>query len=115
MGYYTFFNLDAYENYSYVTTEREEEISTVLSEIVDIAFNNFGGLSYDSLKWYDHDDDMLKLSKMFPDVTFVLYGEGEERDDNWVTYYKNGDSEFCGAQIVYDRPTKDFAKSYHQY
>lgn len=115
MGYYTYYNLEAYENGAHVTTEREEEICTVASEITGIAFDHFEDLSWDSMKWYDHEDDMLELSKRFPDVTFVLYGEGEERDDNWVAYYKNGDSEYCGARIVYDRPTKDFAKSCHQY
>ena len=67
------------------------------------------------MKWYDHDDDLIALSKKFPDVTFVLYGEGEERDDNWITYYKNGDYEYCNGRIVYDRPTKSFAKSYCPY
>ncbi len=46
--------------------------------------------SKDEVKWYDHDKEMLALSVAFPDVTFRLYGEGEERDDVWQTYYKNG-------------------------
>jgi hypothetical protein len=45
---------------------------------------------YVSGTWYDHDKDMLKLSKEFPDILFTLDGNGEEWDDIWRAYYKNG-------------------------
>lgn len=44
----------------------------------------------DSCKWYDHEEDMRRLSLKFPDVVFTLNGEGEEAGDVWVKYFRNG-------------------------
>lgn len=54
-----------------------------------------------SIKWYDHNKDMLAISKEFPDVVFKLHGEGEEQPDLWDKYYKNGKMQECVAVIVY--------------
>lgn len=45
---------------------------------------------YTLTKWYDNDDDMLELSRKFPDTIFKLHGNGEEAGDVWDSYYKNG-------------------------
>lgn len=45
---------------------------------------------FDMFKWYDDDDDMLKLSQAFPGVIFKLHGQGEEFEDIWDSYYKDG-------------------------
>ena len=111
MGYYTYYNLDAYENGARVTEEREKEICTVAAEVIDyLTFDHFNAVSYDAMKWYDHDEDLLELSKRFPTVTFELSGEGEDRDDNWIAYYKNGEMEVVHGRIVYDAPCRDFAR-----
>lgn len=47
-------------------------------------------ISEDTMKWYDHDDDMMRLSQQFPDYYFFLHGQGEEFDDNWRKVYHNG-------------------------
>ena len=60
--------------------------------------------SNDTTKWYDHDEDMCELSKVFPNAIFMLHGEGEDREDIWDTYYKNGEFEYCPAKIVYTKP-----------
>ena len=44
----------------------------------------------DSVKWYEHDEDMLELSRQFPNVTFTLEGDGEEQGDVWIKHYKDG-------------------------
>ena len=49
-----------------------------------------------------NDEEMLELSKHFPDTVFCLHGEGEESGDLWYCYYKNGKSQYCPAQIVYE-------------
>lgn len=41
-------------------------------------------------KWYDHEDHMTWLSKQFPSVVFRLDGRGDEYDDVWVKWFKNG-------------------------
>ena len=42
--------------------------------------------SDDTMKWYDHDDDVAEMSKSFPDVIFCLEGEGEENSDMRCSY-----------------------------
>lgn len=58
------------------------------------------------VKWYDHDKDMIEISKQFPDYTFQLHGDGEETDDFWFSYYKNGEYEYCPAVLKYEEPTR---------
>lgn len=47
-------------------------------------------VSEDTMKWYDHDSDMMQLSTQFPDYYFLLSGQGEDPEDNWRTVYHNG-------------------------
>ena len=42
------------------------------------------------MRWYDHSEDMQKLSLRFPGVVFALHGDGEESGDLWVEYHHNG-------------------------
>ena len=53
------------------------------------------------MKWYDFDQDMLLLSKKFPDVLFCLHGEGDNEEDLWDAYYQNGKVQNCYAEIIY--------------
>lgn len=55
----------------------------------------------DSGKCYDHNEKMIALSKEFPLVTFILTGYGEEREDVWRKYYKNGEMRQCQVEIVF--------------
>lgn len=54
--------------------------------------------------WDDHDLDMLSISEKFPEMTFKLKGEGEDREDMWETYYHNGVKEECRAVVQYPTP-----------
>jgi hypothetical protein len=56
----------------------------------------------DSCKWYEWNEDMLAVSKMFPDLVFCLHGEGEENGDAWYAYFKNGKVQLCRAIIKFD-------------
>ena len=118
MGYYTYYNLDAYEHGARVVEEREEEICAFARECSEITeymdIMKFDELSYDSMKWYSHDNDILELSKHFPTVIFELSGEGEDRDDNWISYYRNGEKETLYGRIIYDYPGTDFAREIYR-
>jgi len=52
-------------------------------------------------KWYDSFDDMKEFSRDFPGVVFKLHGEGEQNDDLWDAYFKNGKGQECRADIIY--------------
>lgn len=73
--------------------------------------DNFNGLHYaidetgeyvESVKWYEHERDMLKLSKDFPNVIFILKGEGEDAGDIWYKYFKNGKVQRAPGKITFD-------------
>ena len=81
-----------------------------------LAIQNFvettkvGGFSYlddvwrgkgSQLTWYDHRKDMVKLSAIFPDVLFTLWGCGQGADDNWKEYYLRGKCQVAIGQVVY--------------
>ena len=112
MGYYTMFTLNAQD------ASRDKngklvlgELPLIIREDLDAEVDKMGvfedgncvdGWYCSEAKWYDHDEDMIALSHRFPDVLFTLYGDGEESDDMWYTYYLNGMSQDAPAQITYD-------------
>ena len=117
MGYYTYYTMEArnikdhaeYESiveklkHSNLYEDGENygvfDESEYFDETHDAYFR-----AYDETKWYDHSKDMREFSKLFPNVTFQLHGEGEERDDMWNEYFHNGEYEECFVHITYDRP-----------
>jgi len=63
--------------------------------------------------WYDHEDDMKRFSKFFPDVLFelsgegensgdMLSGEGENSGDIWRKYFLDGKMQIVNAKITFD-------------
>ena len=56
----------------------------------------------DSLKWYEHEEEMVELSKRFPTTLFTLHGEGEDNADVWDKYFLNGKIQRDQGRIVYE-------------
>lgn len=59
------------------------------------------------LSWYDHEEDMVKLSQQFPDILFILSGNGENAGNLWKAYFLGGLIQRAPARIVYDDFDKD--------
>ena len=55
----------------------------------------------DECKWYEHTEDMRKISEKYQNVIFSLYGNGEEDGDMWVNYFMNGKVQTEQAVITY--------------
>lgn len=90
-----------------------EQIFDALKEIDADLFYGSEETLYDLLceemKWYEYNEDMVALSKMFPDTLFELYGEGEDSEDIWKLTVKNGKSYWVAAKIVFpDAPAGYF-------
>lgn len=51
-------------------------------------------------RWYDHQMDMLKLSKQLPHLTLKLFGHGEDLEDEWKETYRGG--ELIGNKHIMD-------------
>jgi hypothetical protein len=62
------------------------------------------GSSYDSVKWYDHVENMREMSKAIPNVLFHLSGEGEDSGDIWDLYALNGKTQKHQAELVRKQP-----------
>jgi hypothetical protein len=46
---------------------------------------------------------MRIVSLKWPDILFELKGSGDEYDDLWIKYFKNGKMQACYAEIVYPK------------
>ena len=53
------------------------------------------------MKWYEAEDDMKELSKRYPEYWFLLYGEGEDRNDIWKAMFHNGVMQKVYAEIYF--------------
>lgn len=111
MGYYTDFHMDIRNKLGELITKESPEYSKI-----SVAFNKiFLGRDYDAesdndyledvldvanWKWYECDNDMAELSKQFPEYTFVLEGDGEEKQDWWIHWWENGYQSSSEAEIV---------------
>ena len=117
MGYYTYYTMEARN------IKNEDQYNAIVEEMKKAelyAFEDHSGVfdeseyykvthdarfdTYDETKWYNHEYDMVKLSKLFPNVVFKLHGDGEERDDMWNKYFQDGKCEECFVHIIYDKP-----------
>jgi hypothetical protein len=59
------------------------------------------GRTTDSCKWYDHEAEIAKFSKIYPDVLFELSGEGEESGDIWKKYFRDGKMQRCDVEMTF--------------
>lgn len=48
----------------------------------------------DGVNWYDVDEDMITVSKEFPDIVFTVYCDGMSDDDKWMCCYCDGRTSF---------------------
>ena len=51
--------------------------------------------------WYWYEEDMLSLSREFPEVKFLLIGCGEMPDDQWRQIFIDGKTQRCEGTIVF--------------
>ena len=97
MGYNTRYEL----KFEPLTIANKDCISHLVAENEEAAWViDEDGNSEDYSKWYDHDIDMKAFSLKYPDTVFILSGSGEEDEDIWVKYFKNGKMQEEYAEIV---------------
>ena len=109
MGYYTRYELEVttpllndymhHQCYGAVKGDLLKAFEEI--DILDSVFDeNFE--SCDTVKWYEHEEDMKRISKQFNSLLFILSGEGEENLDSWRKYFLNGRMQVCRAKVAYD-------------
>lgn len=97
MGYCTYYTLT-------YTDEPQEAIEDAKATL-DRGYDPFEN---GEIRWYEHEAEMRELSKQFPEVLFELHGEGEQNDDMWYKYFKNGKMQTCS--VIIDFPPFDEKK-----
>lgn len=106
MGYYSTYEVAAYN----VTEDEAQAIANYLHDADDTLEYDEWDCSHvwyrtnDLTKWYNHDEDMIELFKMYPNAIFVLCGDGEQYDDHWRSVYFNGHADTKFLPFVYPEP-----------
>lgn len=100
MGYYTNFKLQVCPALP-DDAAFDEQFEAQTGYQFDDTFDSSREAYLNSVKWYDHEKDMKKLSKEYPEHLFQLDGEGEEDGDIWRRYFKNGKMQDAEATVVY--------------
>jgi hypothetical protein len=54
-------------------------------------------------KWYDYQDDLIRLSKQFPYLKIELQREGEDRLDIEKSYYYMSNRQVCTGELKFDK------------
>lgn len=104
MGYYTCFSLEVMTADNSVAHPEAAAIIAKLRETnenANYALGEEGEMEMDA-KWYDYTDELREFSKLYPDALLVLYGDGENSDDFWYSYFRNGKVQYTPARIEYD-------------
>lgn len=99
MGYSTGYSLEVLES----DKSFEEIYNEVVYDYEDIEWAmDENGQRNEPCKWYDHEEHMKEISKLYPGVIFKLHGEGEESGDVWYKYFKDGKMQDCPARLTFD-------------
>ena len=109
MGYYTNYVVEAKDVY-------DPSVHDYISNFLEKAYCKFNqngdSWSIDEIKWYNHVNDMINLSKKpeVKDVLFEVDGEGEDREDSWIEYYKNGKMVEYRPEVIWPKFNEDDLK-----
>jgi hypothetical protein len=121
MGYYTYFRIESIDGEKeqidkfYKLLDDHQDIDKFIAGNGELFYENYiksdlegldfsyigSSLNVESAKWYEFNDDMTKLSKLFPTLTFIIRGEGEESEDVWKAKVKNGEISIVMAELTF--------------
>jgi len=107
MGYYTCFTLETKTSDNLGEhPDRASIIERLRSENESAEYAlDENGETHSDAKWYEHENDLREFSKLYPDVLFELYGDGENSDDFWYEYFKDGKMQYAPVRFEYSSST----------
>jgi hypothetical protein len=96
-----------------VSDKMEEELGYEFEIFDDVYFTMTGDPDasyrcYHPHNLYGHDQFFKRLSEKYPEEVIALKGDGQDRKDFWIKYYRNGRVQEEQGEIVY--PEFDGAK-----
>lgn len=95
MGYYTKYELQSEPNII-ETDDFKEKFNKVCGD------GEYDYVLVEDCKWYQHEENMRDVSKLYPYTLFMLDGRGEVHGDIWRKYFFDGKMQFCEATIVFE-------------
>ena len=103
MGYYTKFTMSVLDakTKENIPVELEKEIAEKINSqffqdwinpenIKESEYPLDEVFCYETYKWYTCEEDMSEFSKSYPDLIFIIDGQGEEYEDLWQAVIRNG-------------------------
>jgi hypothetical protein len=97
MGYCTNYSLDIKGDQAQIA-KAEYELGK--NEDAVYAFGELFDGDGELCKWYGHEQDMIEISKKYPDLIFTLSGCGEESEDQWIKYFSGGKIQIEYVKII---------------
>jgi hypothetical protein len=61
---------------------------------------NSDGSTNEPCKWYEHEEHLREFSRRHPGLLLTLSGNGEENEDIWKKYFRDGLCQEERAQMV---------------
>jgi len=107
MGYYTRYK-GSYSGEGFDLAKFEDDIEYRSDEIIwsDYDFDLDWWIEDDgeSVKWYAWKEDVEALSLQYPNVLFMIEGDGEEQGDQWKSFTRNGKTIVTKAIVTFEEP-----------
>ena len=102
MGYYTdyFIEIIDEKNENVDFEKIVEDLEQISGEYIESDASRF--LDNTNAKWYGWEKDIKTLSLKYPNLLFKINGIGEEYNDIWRAYIKNGKIQFTRAKLIFD-------------
>ena len=94
MGYITSYNLE-----HDVTEADWEGVGDQFRALGVVSIFDSGGDS--DISWYEHEEDLCRISARYPEFTFTLTGVGATNGDLWKKRFRAGRVEEVRAEIVW--------------
>jgi hypothetical protein len=97
MGYYTNYELSLHGMGTLDLIDDQ-----VLAEKLAASMGKGKFWEEDAVKWYSHEIDIKNFTVEHKNIVVKLTGDGEDSDDIWVKYFKDGKVQIERAKIAYD-------------
>jgi hypothetical protein len=97
MGYYSTYDVALRtENGEFLQSDDEQvkKVNALMQRnpFTDYNFKSLSDIGMNEHKWYEWEDDMMVLSRIFPDLIFEVSRRGESYDLDWeIVQFKGGD------------------------
>lgn len=99
MGYYTNYSITIMKDPNKEEDSFWEAFDELTHSCCSKEFINYGVWE---AKWYNWQDDMVVLSRKFPQMLIQLEGDGEEPLDIWVATFCNGECNYRELQTHWE-------------